>query len=81
MTHATPVGLLLATMEPHILAGLKGGIAYFNDGPRAQFGQPFVALGDVEVRLVHGHEVREVLGDVLDPDDRITRHSRRSWFC
>lgn len=41
---------LLATMEPHILAGLKGGIAYFNDGPRAQFGQPFVALGDAQAR-------------------------------
>lgn len=39
---------LLGTMEPHVLAGLKGGIAYWNDGPRAQFGAPFVALGAPE---------------------------------
>ena len=43
-------GALLATMEPHILAGLKGGIAYFNDGPRVQFGKPFTALGDPQAR-------------------------------
>lgn len=43
-------GALLASMEPHILAGLKGGIAYFNDGPRAQFGKPFTALDDAQAR-------------------------------
>ena len=35
---------LLGTMEPHILAGLKGGVAYFNDGPKAAFGKTFVEL-------------------------------------
>src|SRR5439155_8245654 len=29
---------LLGTMEPHILAGLKGGILYFNEGPVARYG-------------------------------------------
>ena len=37
---------LLDTMEPHILEGLKGGIAYFNDGPKAKYGKPFVDLSD-----------------------------------
>ncbi|WP_342619313.1 twin-arginine translocation signal domain-containing protein [Rhodoferax sp. GW822-FHT02A01] len=41
-------GALLATMPPHILAGLKGGIGYWNDGPRAQFNRPFVDLNDEE---------------------------------
>jgi len=39
-------GALLATMEPHILKGLKGGVAYFNDGPMAAFGKRFVDLRD-----------------------------------
>lgn len=39
---------LLATMEPHILQGLKGGIAYFNQGPVANFGKPFVELSDAD---------------------------------
>ncbi len=39
-------GALLATMEPHILKGLKGGVAYFNDGPMAAFGKHFVDLRD-----------------------------------
>lgn len=43
-------GALLATMEAHILKGLKGGIAYFNEGPTAMFGKPFVALSDIEAR-------------------------------
>lgn len=37
---------LLATMEPHILHGLKGGIAYFNEGPKTEYGKPFVKLTD-----------------------------------
>lgn len=41
---------LLATMEPHILAGLKGGIAYFNDGPQGQFHKRFVELNDAQAR-------------------------------
>lgn len=41
---------LLATMAPHILAGLKGGIAYFNDGPQARFGKRFVDLDDAQAR-------------------------------
>jgi hypothetical protein len=36
---------LLGTMEPDVLAGLKGGIAYWNDGPKAQFGRQFADLG------------------------------------
>ena len=37
---------LLAGMEPHILAGLKAGVQYFNEGPVAQFKQRFTALDD-----------------------------------
>jgi len=37
---------LLATMAPHIQEGLKGGIAYFNEGPQAVYGKPFVELSD-----------------------------------
>lgn len=37
---------LLGTMEPHILNGLKGGIAYFEQGPLETFGKPFSALDD-----------------------------------
>lgn len=43
-------GALLATMEPHVLAGLKGGIGYFNEGPKATFGKPFVELSDQQAR-------------------------------
>lgn len=39
---------LLGTMEPHILAGLKGGIGYFNDGPLARHQRRFVDLNDEE---------------------------------
>lgn len=39
---------LLGTMEPHILQGLKKGIAYFNDGPLAGFGKRFVDLGNAD---------------------------------
>lgn len=39
---------LLATMEPHILTGLKGGIAYFNEGPKVIYGKPFVELSEKE---------------------------------
>lgn len=51
----TPEGLLqtldaalLGTMEPHILAGLKGGVAYFDEGPMATYKKRFTALTDVE---------------------------------
>lgn len=37
---------LLGTMAPHVLAGLKGGLQYFNDGPVAQHGKRFTALDD-----------------------------------
>jgi hypothetical protein len=33
-------------MEPHILEGLKGGIAYFNNGPKTNYGKTFVELSD-----------------------------------
>ena len=39
---------LLATMEPHILAGLKGGIQYFDEGPVATYKKRFTALTDAE---------------------------------
>ena len=39
---------LLATMEPHILQGLKGGLQYFNVGPQSSFGAHFVALNDAQ---------------------------------
>lgn len=39
-------GALLGTMEPHILAGLRGGIGYFNQGPVAGYGKRFVELDD-----------------------------------
>jgi len=35
---------LLGTMAPHVLAGLKDGIGYWNDGPKAQFGNRFADL-------------------------------------
>lgn len=37
---------LLGTMEPHILAGLKGGVAYFNEGPVKAHGKRFAELDD-----------------------------------
>ena len=37
---------LLGTMAPHVLAGLKGGLQYFNEGPVAQHGKRFTALDD-----------------------------------
>jgi hypothetical protein len=45
---ATLDAALLATMEPHILTGLKEGIAYFEQGPVAQYGKPFTRLDDAE---------------------------------
>lgn len=39
---------LLDKMEPHLLAGLKEGIAYFNEGPRERYGKSFVELSDTE---------------------------------
>ena len=39
---------LLGTMAPHILAGLKGGVAYFNDGPKAMHGKTFVELDNAQ---------------------------------
>lgn len=41
-------GALLATMEPHILTGLKGGLQYFNDGPMALYNKRFTELNDAE---------------------------------
>jgi hypothetical protein len=45
---ATLDAALLGTMAPHVLAGLKGGIGFWNDGPRAAFGRPFVELNDAD---------------------------------
>ncbi len=51
----TPEGLLqtldaalLATMPPHVLAGLKGGVQYFDEGPVATYKQRFTMLADAE---------------------------------
>ena len=51
----TPEGLLqtldaalLGTMEPHILAGLKGGVKYFDDGPVAIYKKRFTLLSDAD---------------------------------
>lgn len=41
-------GALLATMAPHILTGLKGGMQYFNDGPMPLYKKRFTALDDAE---------------------------------
>lgn len=39
---------LLGPMPPHILAGLKGGVDYFNNGPVAMFGKKFSELTNDE---------------------------------
>lgn len=39
---------LLAGMAPHIRQGLRGGIGYFNDGPKAQYGKTFVQLNNAQ---------------------------------
>ena len=41
-------GALLATMPPHILAGLKGGVKYFDEGPMGTYKRRFTALSDLE---------------------------------
>lgn len=41
-------GALLATMAPHILQGLKGGIKYFDEGPLARYGKRFTELSDAD---------------------------------
>lgn len=37
---------LLGTLPPHILAGLQGGLAFFDEGPVAHTGRRFTALDD-----------------------------------
>jgi hypothetical protein len=39
---------LLGTMAPHVLAGLKGGIQYFDQGPVETYQKRFVQLSDEE---------------------------------
>lgn len=39
-------GALLAGMPPHIREGLRGGVFYFNDGPKEKYGKTFVELSD-----------------------------------
>lgn len=41
-------GALLAGMAPHIRQGLRGGIGYFNEGPKAEYGKAFVELSDAD---------------------------------
>lgn len=41
-------GAFLATLPPPVLAGLKGGVAFFNDAPKEAFGKPFTELSDSE---------------------------------
>ena len=68
----TPDGLLqtldaalLGTMEPHILAGLKGGVTYFNEGPVAVYKQRFTALSDAEAT-----QFCDAWGDSAEPPQR-----------
>lgn len=56
---------LLAGMEPHILAGLKGGVGYFNEGPVARFGKRFTALSDAEAT-----QFVDAWGDSKEPPQR-----------
>ena len=42
---------LLAGMDPHILAGLKGGVKYFDEGPMATYKKRFAELSDTEATL------------------------------
>ena len=37
---------LLATMPPHVLEGLKGGVKYFDEGPIPRYGRRFAELDD-----------------------------------
>jgi len=39
---------LLATMEPHVLQDLRGGIGYWNDGPKTEYGLSFVELSPAD---------------------------------
>ncbi len=41
-------GGFLAGMAPHVLAAVKGGVAYFNQAPVASLGKPFTELTDGE---------------------------------
>lgn len=41
-------GAFLATLPPHVLQGLKGGVAYFNEAPKEAFGAAFVDLSDAD---------------------------------
>ncbi|HSV35326.1 MAG TPA: hypothetical protein VLI46_07195 [Ramlibacter sp.] len=68
----TPDGLLqtldaalLAGMESHILAGLKGGVKYFDEGPMATYKKRFVALSDAEAT-----QFCDAWGDSAEPPQR-----------
>ncbi len=68
----TPEGLLqtldaalLGTMEPHILAGLKGGVKYFDDGPLATYKKRFTLLSDLEAT-----QFCDAWGDAGEPPQR-----------
>ena len=41
---ATLEAALLAGMSTHIRQGIRGGVEFFNQGPKAQWGKPFVEL-------------------------------------
>lgn len=41
-------GGFLAGMPPHVLDVVKGGVAYFNEAPKAAFGKPFSELADAD---------------------------------
>lgn len=58
-------GALLATMEPHILAGLKGGVKYFDDGPMATYKKRFTELSDAEAT-----QFCDAWGDSAEPPQR-----------
>ena len=60
---------LLATMEPHILQGLKGGIEYFNQGPKAKYGKTFVEylyLKNFRLKNFHIPQVKIIGENILE---------------
>ena len=68
----TPEGLLgtldaalLAGMAPHVLAGLREGVRYFDQGPQSRFGRRFTALDDADAA-----RFLDDWGDAAEPPHR-----------
>jgi hypothetical protein len=56
---------LLAGMEPHILAGLKGGVKYFDEGPMPTYKKRFAELSDIQAT-----QFCDAWGDSAEPPQR-----------